>query len=311
MNGPVHGPLNAEMLSEDFGPGMPSSGDLLEAIAHPTLFEAVKHGDEACVISLLEHGVGIDLQFDSEVDTLEEKQTALHVGVLEQQLDMCRLLVSKGSNVNLVDAAGCTPLHWAAMPAGNDKALEFCRLLVAAGADVTLKDEEGQTPLDYAKEDGDAHQLVAFFEGTLEKLELHKAAEHVILRKAVGDGNAACVTSLLKQGVNIDLQFDTEVDTLKEKQTALHVGVLEQQLDMCRLLVSKGCNVNLVDAAGCTPLHRAAMPAGNDKALEFCRLLVEAGADVTLKDEYGKTPLDYAKEDGDAQEVVSYLSGEG
>jgi hypothetical protein len=35
-------------------------------------------------------------------------------------------------------------------------------LLVEAGADATLKDGEGLTPLDYAKEDGDAHDVVAF-----------------------------------------------------------------------------------------------------------------------------------------------------
>jgi hypothetical protein len=38
-------------------------------------------------------------------------------------------------------------------------------------------------------------------------------------------------------------------------------------------------------------------------------LLVEAGADATLKDGEGLTPLDYAKEGGDAQEVVAYLRG--
>jgi ankyrin repeat protein len=309
MNGPPE-KLSAGMLDEDMGAGMLSSGDLLESVAQQALHEAVKHGDEACVSSLLEHGVGIDLEFDTEVDTLEEKQTALHVSVLEQQLGMCRLLVSKGGKVNVVDAAGCTPLHWAAMPADNEKCLEFCQLLVGAGADATLKDGEGLTPLDYAKEDGDAHDVVAFLEGTLEKLELRNAAEHVLLRKAVADGNMACVTSLLKQGVDINLQFSTDVDTLKEKQTALHVGVLKQQLSMCRLLVGAGSNVNLVDAAGCTPLHRAAMSAGNEQSLEFCRVLVEAGADAKLKDGYGKTPLDYAKEDGDAREVVSFLSSE-
>jgi ankyrin repeat protein len=282
---------------------MLSSKDLFQlftAGCQRALHEAVKHGNESRVLSLLEQGVSIDLVFDT-VDTLEERQTALHVSVLEQQLGVCRLLASKSGNINAVDAAGCTPLHWAAMPAGNEQSLDFCRLLVEQGADATLKDGEGKTPLDYAKEDGNAHDLVAFLEGTL----------HMMLHKAVEDGDENLIICLLKQGVNTDLSFDTDIDTLEERQTALHVSVLEQQLGVCRLLVGTGSNVNAVDAAGCTPLHWAAMPAGNEQSLDFCRLLVEQGADATLKDGEGKTPLDYAKEDGNAQEVVSYLSGEG
>ena len=55
-----------------------------------------------------------------------------------------------GSNLNLKDIDGCTPLHWAS---GNSN-MEVVRCLVEAHADVNLKDDDGYTPLHCASHNG-------------------------------------------------------------------------------------------------------------------------------------------------------------
>ena len=54
--------------------------------------------------------------------------------------------LANGTDVNVQDFDGWTPLHWAAME-GHKKIAE---LLIANGADVNLKNMDGNTPLQYA-----------------------------------------------------------------------------------------------------------------------------------------------------------------
>jgi hypothetical protein len=61
---------------------------------------------------------------------------------------------------------------------------------------------------------------------------------------------------------------------------------------MVALLIAHGAPVDLVDAAGESPLHRAVIFA----ALPAARALLAAGANPMLRDRKGRTPLDVARE---------------
>jgi ankyrin repeat protein len=123
----------------------------------------VKHGQTRALRSLLRLGVnGGDANAhipDNDNDP-SSFRTAMHQCLMlptPEKLECLKVLVKEfGGDVNALDDALCTPLHWLkqqgcndALPQpGHDAALE---LLVELGADVEARDEDGDTPImDYA-----------------------------------------------------------------------------------------------------------------------------------------------------------------
>lgn len=68
-------------------------------------------------------------------------------------VDVVRLLIAHGVNVNAKDIAGSAPLHWACF----NGHIDIVRLLIAHGADVNMKNQNGDTPLDLLREDLQPH----------------------------------------------------------------------------------------------------------------------------------------------------------
>ncbi|MEC7263398.1 MAG: ankyrin repeat domain-containing protein [Bacteroidota bacterium] len=102
---------------------------------------------------------------------------------------------------------------------------------------------------------------------------------------------------LLDQGADPNLQA-----TNPSKVNALHAAVAKNNVELCKLLIAKGADVNAPQMQRVTPLHSAAH-RGN---LEMVTLLVENGAQINQKMENGDTALSIAQRDGHA-DVISYL----
>jgi ankyrin repeat protein len=104
---------------------------------------AAIYGHMEVVRMLLEEGANIE-RTDGSV------YTALHQAVWNGHLDVCRLLLDWGAKVDALNKARNTPLIWAAW-AGH---LSIAKLLVERGADVSLKNVDGDTALDFARREG-------------------------------------------------------------------------------------------------------------------------------------------------------------
>ncbi|XP_035828079.1 protein phosphatase 1 regulatory subunit 12A [Aplysia californica] len=76
--------------------------------------------------------------------------TALHHGVLSNNLDAVKLLLCNGADINAQDVHGFSPLHTAAACGF----LQIASLLVLYGADVFSLTAQKETPLDVAKDIG-------------------------------------------------------------------------------------------------------------------------------------------------------------
>jgi uncharacterized protein len=114
----------------------------------PLLHLAAAFADREAVLTLLDAGAAVD-----HVSQTPMRNQALHALLaLSKDVDITRLLIERGADVNAAQTAGYRPLHQAAVAGRED----LVRLLLDAGADKTARCDRGKTPAEYARERGHA-----------------------------------------------------------------------------------------------------------------------------------------------------------
>jgi ankyrin repeat protein len=83
--------------------------------------------------------------------------TMLSRAVLNNEVEMARMLIERGANLNSVDKMGMTPLLWAATMDFGDTAMS--ELLLKAGARRDATSKEGLTALELARQYGHSYQI--------------------------------------------------------------------------------------------------------------------------------------------------------
>jgi len=114
---------------------------------------------------------------------------------------------------------------------------------------------------------------------------------------ATQKGQLEVVRLLLDAGANVD-----KADS--DGWTPLQIASQKGHLDIVRVLVEEGADKDKVDSWGRTPLS----VASQNGHLEIVRLLVDAGADKDKANSWGSTPLDIAKKEG-YTDIINYLEG--
>lgn len=139
------------------------------------------------------------MNFGNSTYPLKAPQIAagLHLAVYFELLDMTPKLISLGGTVDCVDAAGKTPLSWAA----QHNCLDSITLLLANGADPNIKDNEGQTPLHLAARWDHELAVQLLLEGDGDLLSSNDRGESLLHTSGIG-GSEKVARLLLKQGLS-------------------------------------------------------------------------------------------------------------
>uniref|UniRef100_A0A674P4R9 Protein phosphatase 1 regulatory subunit n=1 Tax=Takifugu rubripes TaxID=31033 RepID=A0A674P4R9_TAKRU len=234
---------------------------------------ACSSGDTEEVLRMLDHGADINY---ANVDGL----TALHQACIDDNVDMVTFLVEHGASIDQPDNEGWLPLH-AASSCGY---LDIAAYLISQGANVGGVNSEGETPLDIAEEEAMEELLQNEINRQGVDIEAaRKEEERVMLRDA---------RQWLNSGQIQDIRH------AKSGGTSLHVAAAKGYVEVLKLLIQAGYDVNIKDYDGWTPLHAAAH-WGKEEA---CRVLVENLCDMDLINKMGQTAFDVADED-----VLGYL----
>ena len=69
------------------------------------------------------------------------------------------------------------------------------------------------------------------------------------------------------------------------------MAALKNLIDIVKILITAGADVNIKNSFGYTPLHSAVL----FDALDVVKILITAGAKTTIVDDFKKTPFDYAR----------------
>jgi ankyrin repeat protein len=205
-----------------------------------------------------------------------------------------------GRTVERDGQGGWTPLHLA-VAEGQE---EIVRLLVAAGADLTARTEHHRTPLHLALqfspdlvplllESGavldapsaayldDVDELTRQLDDGAELTDPRSGVD--LLSWAALGGASSTARLLLDRGADAD-------------GGALHAASSEGQLDLVRLLLAAGADVDRRDPhTGRAPLHAAVAAGPDEDAPDVVRALLAAGADVEATTNDGASALDISR----------------
>jgi ankyrin repeat protein len=257
----------------------------------------------------------------------QDGTSALHWAVHDGNREGVERLLAAGADVNAANRYGVRPLHLS-IEAGD---VALTRRLLEAGADVAAADRTDELPLMLAARVGEPELISAVIEhgANVDARDPHFGQTALMI--AAREGHVETVRVLLAAGAAVDARTKPEPaprfippsespEGLSRgagiiragwpagrgkrfpaggSKTALLYATRGGHLEIARLLIDEGANLELADGDGVTPLINAIVNAsiirvngtGTSDHLRIAQLLLDAGADVNAVDWWGQTPL--------------------
>lgn len=259
------------------------------------LHRAALRGDADAVEALLAQG--------ADVNALNAAgATPLHYGIVSERI--VAALLSHGAKPDVVSGVGVTPLLGAVARADS---YPVVRRLIEAGANVNAQRGTvagalgGANVLAIATIGGDARTVALLLERGAEVNPLQGTTP---LTVAALHGREEFARELLERGAKLNANLGIAGSALNAALASGHEG-------LAKLLIERGADLRLKSLRGyATPTM--VWSAYNDAGdATLARLLVERGVDVNATNEAGETALSYALKSGRDTELVRYLRSVG
>ncbi|CAK4845795.1 unnamed protein product [Aphanomyces euteiches] len=236
----------------------------------------------------------LDGEYDGIIHGLRSKGDViptLYEAAPDGRLDLIREM---GQSVALLvkDSNGNTPLHAAA----RNGHVEIVMELLSRGADVNLQNKHGQTALHEAVNNRDFDVVKTLVDnGAL--VDIADSTGGTPLHEAAENGHADITTLLLEHKAQVDVL---------NNGILRYIGRHNQTIDVVKLLLVYGTNVDAANNELWTSLHLAAMKGHVDVVKE----LLAQNATLDVIDEMDNTPLHEASKHGNMN-IVKLLAYAG
>lgn len=223
--------------------------------------------------------VGLVLDSITDINKVDERQnTALHWACANRFIDVVKLLIARGINVNLKNKIGWTAIRMAIV--NRDK--DMMSLLIKSGADVNIKYGGGRTLLHIAAYSNYCDIVKLLIESGA---DINVGDEHGIT--AI---HAFCYKDNIEM-VKFCLDNNADIDSRDNRYfTPLSLACLRCNQKMADFLIKRGANINIKTCDGVTLLYRMIL----EKHYDMANFLIERGADVNLKSDSGISPIHIA-----------------
>ncbi|XP_076655935.1 uncharacterized protein LOC143360718 isoform X2 [Halictus rubicundus] len=294
------------------------------------LCEALKNRRTEIVKLLLINGSKVNNKSKKHSDT------PLHLAIVNGDIEIVKMLLDRGADIDAKNKCGCTPLYNAV----RNKKMKVIELLLKHRANVNARDNNGKSPLCVAAEGGCLQIVEHLLEYSADvnaityiKARIYFCEGYTPLHYAVESGSEKIVNLLLKNNANVNTvaiygvtplhiaamdgyvqiaedllnhgSYTNSVCTLgfQEGYTPLHFACQQGSEEAVRLFLSRGADVNANAKDNLMPIH-VATKAGHETVV---KLLLEHGAKVDAQDKDGKTILYLAVKEGYSMIVKDIL----
>uniref|UniRef100_A0A3Q1CJ93 Ankyrin repeat domain 6b n=1 Tax=Amphiprion ocellaris TaxID=80972 RepID=A0A3Q1CJ93_AMPOC len=250
-----------------------SQQDAAEVLAlSERLLIASHKGQADNVVQLINKG--------AKVAVTKYGRSPLHLAAYKGHIEVVRILLKAGCDLDIQDDGEQTALHRAAVVGNGD----IISALIQEGCALDRQDKDGNTALHEVSWHGFSQSVKLLVKAGANVHAKNKAG-NTALHLACQNGHAQSSKVLLLGGSRPDSKNHGG-------DTCLHVAARYNHIPMIRILLGAFCSVSEKNLVGDTPLHVAA--ALNHK--KTVRLLLEAGADSRICNNAGQTALDQARE---------------
>jgi ankyrin repeat protein len=240
------------------------------------LVDAVHIGDLEMILKILDSHpdlVNASTDLDERVRPSDAHTMRLiHLAIAEARIDVLRLLIERGADLNVRNADGRLPLH-DCFELDHD---DYAKILLEAGAvpDVCAAAAYGMHD--------QLQRILAGDPATANDLTTGNSP----LGWAVYGQQPRSATMLFEYGAVADRPpYDSY---------AWRPAAMVASTEVTRVLLEHGANPNWQDEQGNTPMHRAITSRIVLDHAKFIRLLLDFGADAGLQNREGRTALDEA-----------------
>ena len=212
---------------------------------------------------------------------------AIKSPIVESRIDMMKLLIENGANINYADENEFTPLN-TAIEIGD---MELTKFLITNGANVnSLMPYGGVNLIGWAISENNMDLLQILIEN----------GANVNYTDGDSLGGTPLMTASrlgLDNVVRILLSRNADINAVDMNgNTALHTAALNSQLSVIKLLLEKNPNLDIQNEVGNTALHLAVI-SGN---IDIVGELVLKGANTRIRNDDGKYPRDIARANNSA-----------
>ncbi|XP_043469322.1 uncharacterized protein LOC122503006 [Leptopilina heterotoma] len=172
----------------------------------------------------------------------EYKKSLLHLAIDERKLNVVKILIEFGANVDIKDEREQTALFYAV----QTKQIEVAEMLLKAGASVNAKDCKNMMPINFAFGERDESsgnekykpsKLVTLLCSYGAELDFKNQSGTRTLIMACGIGNAKEIEFLIEHGADL-LSSD------KDGKTALHSAAVKYNYKLVDFLIRRGFDIN-------------------------------------------------------------------
>lgn len=229
----------------------------------------------------------------------------LNVASFAGRIDVVKLLLDYGADVNYQDKSGYSALLWAA----SQGYTQIVEMLINKGADVNKKNVAGNSALIFATR-GNHTKMVGL-------LTLHHAEVNVIshlellkgdtpLTIAVRNKNLEIVKMLISNGADVTVKNNYE-------ETALKIAIKNRDIEIVKILIEAGVDLNKEDSWGSDALQYAIDHIKDEYEnddLELVKLLVMNGSNLNKQYKNGDYPVKLSLRKGHTK-IAEWLVNNG